>query len=140
MFHRERRLTVAIRVLMLHAQVQRIPGADLHVGDTLRMPDTSRRTQGGPGRIALGGAGGIGAELAVQEQQLGGGDAQAEERFEGVGVVVQHILLGFEAVGDAVRAVVPPATAHSPLVVTIATTRLVSIRAAVELEFVDVGV
>ena len=139
-FHRERRLAVAIRVLMLHAQVHRIPGADLQVGDTLRLPDTSRSTQGGSGRVALGGASGIGTKLAIQEQQLGGGDAQVEERFEGFGVVVQHVLLGFKAVGDAVRAIVPPATTHTPLVVTIATTRLVSIRAAVQLEFVDVGV
>ena len=139
-FHRERRFTLAVRELVLHAQVDQIPGADLHVGDALRVPHAGRRREGRARRIPLRGAGRVGAELAVQEEEFRRGEPLVEERFEWVGVVVQHGFHRFEPVRDVVRGVVPPAAAHPPLVVAVAAAGVVMQRAAVELELIDVGV
>ena len=66
--HRERRFTLAIRELVLHAQIHEVPGADLHVRDALRVPQAGRRGEGRAGRVTLRGARRVGAELAVHEE------------------------------------------------------------------------
>ena len=138
--HRKRRFLFTIRKLMIRIQVFEIPSADLHIGDTLRVPHSRRRGQGCARRVPLRGARGVGAELAVHEEQLGCGKPLVEEGFERVGVVVQHVFQGFEAVGNVICGIVPPAAAHAPFVVAPAAAGVVVQRAAVELELVDVGV
>ena len=138
--HGKRRLLLTIRELVLRIHVPQIPSTDLHVSDTLRVPHSRRRGQGRSGRVPLRGARGVGAELAVHEEQFGRGKPLVEEGFERVGVVVQHVFQGFEAVGNVVRGIVPPAAAHAPFVVAPAAAGVVVQRAAVELELVDVGV
>lgn len=125
---------------MLGIHVHLIPCADLHVGDTLRIPHPVIRVQARPRRITLRRTSGIGAKLAVHEEEFGGRDSLIEKGFEGVRVVVQHIFQGFEAVGNVICAVVPPTAAHTPFVVTVAASGVVLVGGAVELELVDIRV
>lgn len=87
-FPRKSRLAIAIRELVLPPQIHRVPSTDLHVRNTFRVPDAGGSAQSRSWRIALRGPGGVGAELAVEEKQLWGRDAEAGERSQRLGEVV----------------------------------------------------